>query len=1067
LSEGLRLKKDRVVPLFLAVILFAFLFPPIKNIPIAEAQVDEQHVFGNDALPDWKNITVTVAGDGKSFTLDNADNLTWTFWYGANKYNSINQNGVQIVKDELWMLQFYDGSWKDIGSSGNVFYEQVTSYNVKVTQTYTSANGNYNVTWSFYGGFRPKITFSANITVAGDYRIDWRTYVYKDYAVNMTNYVRFWNGDEEAVVFDYSDVYETFGNITSVEGVAGWVKGKKFDLVLNVGFLEVGLFRLDPTFGYAEIGTSNEDSKGTTKGSWFTGAAGEADSMSVYVYIDNTIKGTVETFKIRGAIYKKADSSLVGQTDLWSINLAQTTWGPAWITLAFSSPPIIESTDYYLLVSCSAPTADCYVYLYYSTVVGKGGSVSQDWTTAGFPSTITLNVNDKKYSIYCTYTFPSIGEFQAPSTVYANKYFFLNATINDDDGVADFVNATIEINGSIILKWVNTTLETYHFSEYSDSNGYCTLDVANSIKTNLNTTAHKLSWKIKLTWNYTEGSVSVISTNTKVFDSAGASGSGATTSLFTFEDDLIIHTDAAVDDSRVNPSQSITFTASIYYQGTSTAPEDVTGITGRVELAGVLKGSDADVTGGLSIAINAESTVANYSYNIYAYTNENSVTNQTVYVVVERGVITISANTTSPAPNAYVSFTLTAIYDFDDQPITSWTVNTLRNSTHFAAGNFTDGGYDDVIYVYTAENMTENTYGLTSFTSNTLTVYWSTYVALTIKTVDLDSEILTSAIVDFNGTEITVDANGLATKSGIVKYNNITVKVKWQGCWVNGSWTVNMTETKTIEASCNVWSFTINAKDDSGTMLSLSSTKFVWTFPNNTQVNTTKTDGTSTFLIMNGTHYYQIEYQGQWVSLNVTLPVDNKNVTVVNKNCWVYSLTVYVTDTNNQEKSGAELKLTRTDNYDYASAGLTPKTAEYYNSTHARYVWSQLANQTSSYTTEATSGGQSASTTTSLTANTEALITLPGGTESPNIPGGYTQPPVEQPPAYIPPVELPKVPGAEFEYGIFVLVGVVAVAVSVALAKPKTQSLTRKWERRSHVDSGDLSRKWRKKAKRK
>jgi hypothetical protein len=668
---------------------------------------------------------------------------------------------------------------------------------------------------------------------------------------------------------------------------------------------------------------------------------------------------------------------------------------------------------------------------------------------------------------------PTIGEFQAPSTVYANKYFFLNATINDADGIADFVNATIEINGTIVLLWVNSTNT---FSEYSDTNNYCTLDTANSIKANLNTTAHKLSWKIKLYWNYTEGSIFVISTNTKCFDSAGASGSATTTSLFTFEDDLIIHTDATVSDSRVNPSQSITFTASIYYYGTSTAPEDVTGITGRVELAGVLKGSDTDVTGGLSITINAESTVANYSYNIYAYTDENSVTNRTVYVVVDRGVITISANTTSPAPSANVSFTLTAIYDFDDAPITSWTVNTLRSSTYFATGNFTDGGYDDTIYIYTVENFTETVYGLTAFTSNTLTVYWSTYVALTVKTVDLDSEILSDAIVDFNGTEVAVDSDGLAVKTGIAKYDNITVKVKWQGCYVNGSWTINMTETKTIEASCNVWSLTINAKDDDGTMLSLSPTNFIWTFPNSTEINYTRTDGSWTFKIMNGTHYYKIQYQGQWISENVTLPVDNKNVTVVNKNCWVYSLTVYVTDVNNVEKSGAELSLSRSDNVTLSDYGLTPKTAGYYNTTHARYVWSQLANQTSSYTVTATSGGQSASTTTALTANTEATVTLPAGSGSPS--GGWTPPPVEQPPAYIPPVELPKVPGVEFNYGIVVLIGVVGVAATVAVVGRGKPSLETQWKKKTRItgfSSGkwkktkhtDLSGKWRKKTKRK
>ena len=124
----------------------------------------------------------------------------------------------------------------------------------------------------------------------------------------------------------------------------------------------------------------------------------------------------------------------------------------------------------------------------------------------------------------------------------------------------------------------------------------------------------------------------------------------------------------------------------------------------------------------------------------------------------------------------------------------------------------------------------------------------------------------------------------------------------------------------------------------------------------------------------------------------------------------------------------------------------------------------------------ASSGGQSSSTTTGLTANTEALITLPGGTGSPSGPG-YTPPPVEQPPTYIPPFELPKVPGAEFNYGIIILVGVVGVAVVVGIAGREKPSLETRWKKKTRfvgVSSGkwkktkhtDLSRKWKKKMRR-
>jgi len=128
-------------------------------------------------------------------------------------------------------------------------------------------------------------------------------------------------------------------------------------------------------------------------------------------------------------------------------------------------------------------------------------------------------------------TAPAIGEFAAPSTVYADKYFLLNATINDADGVSDFKNASVELSNGIILLWDNAT-DT--FSEYQDTNNYVTLNDSESIRTSINSTAYKLSWKIKLSSSHPEGSVDIVATNTKVFDSAGISGSNSQAGIFTF-----------------------------------------------------------------------------------------------------------------------------------------------------------------------------------------------------------------------------------------------------------------------------------------------------------------------------------------------------------------------------------------------------------------------------------------------------------------------------------------------------------------------------------------------------
>lgn len=229
-------------------------------------------------------------------------------------------------------------------------------------------------------------------------------------------------------------------------------------------------------------------------------------------------------------------------------------------------------------------------------------------------------------------TDPTINEFEAPSTVYAHDYFFLNATINDLNGVTDFLNATIELNGTIILKWTNATNT---FSEESDPSNYCLLNASACVRTTVNSTAYKLSWYIHLAWNYTEGSISILLSDTTVYDGAGGSDSGSQADLFTFEDDLIMSS-ASVDPVGIYINENVDFSGTIYWEGTSTPPSDTTGITAKVELGSTEKASTTtiDANGQWTATVQAPSTPDTYSYNIYALTDETSTQNQSVDLIV-------------------------------------------------------------------------------------------------------------------------------------------------------------------------------------------------------------------------------------------------------------------------------------------------------------------------------------------------------------------------------------------------------------------------------------------------
>jgi hypothetical protein len=261
---------------------------------------------------------------------------------------------------------------------------------------------------------------------------------------------------------------------------------------------------------------------------------------------------------------------------------------------------------------------------------------------------------------------------------------------------------------------------------------------------------------------------------------------------------------------------------------------------------------------------------------------------------------------------------------------------------------------------------------------------------LNLRIKDSNGNIIEGATVYANTTTETSDSDGWANFTGYDLNSIVEVKVKYQNVWVNGTWTANMTATKTVNVTCKVFSLTVYVQTSSAS--------------------------------------------------------DHPNTPII----------------------GAVITLSRSDGYDFEADWLSPLIAYSHNATHAKVVWSQLANQSNSYTVTADRAGanQPESTTTSLTSNTEVEIELtiaglgPSGSE-------HTLPPVEQQP-YIPPIELPKVPGPEFQYGIMVLVGVVGVAFVVGVARVDKRSsqtkIAQQWQRKTRY-AENLGKKWKKKTR--
>ena len=123
---------------------------------------------------------------------------------------------------------------------------------------------------------------------------------------------------------------------------------------------------------------------------------------------------------------------------------------------------------------------------------------------------------------------PAVGDVKAPAIVYANQYFTVNVTVNDPDGVKDLQNCTLDFPGSKIrMRWLNATNT---FEKILDPENCTLLKSQESFKTNLNSTAHTLTFKMKILWNYTI--TGTVAFNITVYDKLGWNGTKQATLKF-------------------------------------------------------------------------------------------------------------------------------------------------------------------------------------------------------------------------------------------------------------------------------------------------------------------------------------------------------------------------------------------------------------------------------------------------------------------------------------------------------------------------------------------------------
>jgi hypothetical protein len=131
---------------------------------------------------------------------------------------------------------------------------------------------------------------------------------------------------------------------------------------------------------------------------------------------------------------------------------------------------------------------------------------------------------------------------------------------------------------------------------------------------------------------------------------------------------------------------------------------------------------------GLSVTQNSVGESKYHVSNITDTEHFTTTTNDTAgmqQVIWDKLIVTVTPDSTTATVGTQVGFSVAAIYAYDNERVPEFIVNVLRDGAHFATNNFTDMFNVESTHQYTIENITDDSYGLTTFSSNSPTVTWT------------------------------------------------------------------------------------------------------------------------------------------------------------------------------------------------------------------------------------------------------------------------------------------------------------------------------------------------------
>jgi len=296
-----------------------------------------------------------------NFTLFVVDFYKNTFGYNVIHF----QNGSVLVYNERFYLEYSQGqNWKPIGTAYSLSYVKINDYAYNVTRFYTDYLGTtFNVTYLIRSFSSIKNEIRVHVAQSNVYRLRW-----EENGITFPNYslegngLNFWEEDSY-IRFDWSDVYEAFGDITSW-AVGSVAQGRKLDIMFSLGSLMAGSnLIIDPIIDgfnsatqltkYIEaLHPSSTSSKSAVGQSFSPSVDCKLTSVKFRLSKSNSPTGTayVKLYSHSGTFgTSSVPNTLLATSD--SYNVASLPTAGTWIEFTFSGSEQYElaAGEYYCL----------------------------------------------------------------------------------------------------------------------------------------------------------------------------------------------------------------------------------------------------------------------------------------------------------------------------------------------------------------------------------------------------------------------------------------------------------------------------------------------------------------------------------------------------------------------------------------------------------------------------------------------------------------------------------------------------------------------------------------------